>query len=94
MPGFEESMGKFFGPGGKLKTLIVAIDDHTVALSFGESSPLIMRAIASLKQPADGLAGDADLVKVAAMLPAGSQWAGYVSPSGSPWRLSSGSWTQ
>ena len=41
-----------------------------------------MRAIAALKQPAEGLAADADVVKTAAMLPAGAQWVGYVSPSG------------
>ena len=80
--GFEESIGKFFGPGGKLKTLIVAVDEHTVAISFGDSGPLVMRAIAALKQPSEALAGDADVAKVAAMLPAGSQWVGYVSPSG------------
>jgi hypothetical protein len=82
-PEFEEAMGKFFGPGGKFKMLMVAVDDHTVALSLGGSGPLVMRAIAALKQPADSLAADADIAKTAKMLPAGSQWVGYVSPSGS-----------
>jgi hypothetical protein len=80
--GSEEALQKIFGPGGKQKSLIVALDDHTVAVSFGNSGPLVLRAIAALKKPAEGLASDADLAKVAAMLPAGAQWVGYISPSG------------
>jgi hypothetical protein len=81
-PGFEETMGKIFGPGGKNKNLAVAVDDHTVAISFGNSSPLILRVIAALKQPAESLATDADVVKTAALLPSGGQWSGYLSPNG------------
>jgi hypothetical protein len=80
--GLEETMGKIFGPGGKYKNLAVAVDDHTVAISFGNSGPLILRVIAALKQPADGLMSDADVVKTAALLPSGSQWVGFLSPSG------------
>ena len=47
----------------------MAVDDHTVAISLGGSSPLVMRSIAALKQPSDGLAADADIVKTAKMLP-------------------------
>ena len=41
-----------------------------------------MRAIAALKQPADSLTADPEVAKTAAMLPAGSPWVGYFSPSG------------
>jgi len=82
VPGFEEKMGKLLGPGGKLKTLLVAVDEHTVALSFTGRAPLVMRAIAALKRPADSLAADPDIAKTAAMLPAGAQWVGYFNPSG------------
>ena len=39
VPGFDEKMVKIFGPGGKIKTLLVAIDDHTIALSFTGRTP-------------------------------------------------------
>jgi hypothetical protein len=82
MFGVQDAMSKIFGPGGKYKNLAVAVDDQTVAISFGNSSPLILRVIAALKQPADSLASDADVVKTAALLPSGGQWSGYLSPSG------------
>ena len=41
-----------------------------------------MRAIASLKKPADSLAADPEIAKTAALLPSGAQWVGYFSPSG------------
>jgi len=33
MPGFEETMQKLLGADGKYKNLIVAVDEHTVAIS-------------------------------------------------------------
>ena len=44
--------------------------------------PIIMRAIASLKKPADGLAADAEIAKTTALLLSDAQWVGYFSPSG------------
>jgi hypothetical protein len=80
IPGFDERIGKLLGSEAKVKILLAAIDDHTVALSG--RAPAIMRAIASLKKPADSLASDPEIAKTAALLPAGAQWVGYVSPIG------------
>jgi hypothetical protein len=82
LPDFGEKMGKLFGAGGTIKTLLVAIDEHTVALSFSGRAPLVMQAIAAAKHPKDSLASDPGIAKAAALLPAGAQWTGYFSPSG------------
>jgi hypothetical protein len=82
LPGFQEKMAKIFGPGGKFKTTLVAVDKQTIVVSFADHAPSITRAIAALKQPADALAADSDVAQTAAMLPADAQWVGYFSPSG------------
>ncbi len=82
MPGFSEIMKKIYGSEGKMKFLVAAIDDHHVALNFSGRAPVIMRAIASMKKPADSLAADAEIAKTAALLPADAQWVGYFSPGG------------
>jgi hypothetical protein len=82
VPGMEDRMGKIFGSGGKLKTVLVAVDEHTIALSFTDRAPFITRAIAAAKKPSEGLASDAEIAKTAAMLPTGAQWVGYFNPSG------------
>ena len=82
MPGFDDTMSKMFGPGGKMKFFLVAVNEHTVALSLTSHAP-ILRTIAALKQPANGLATDPELLKTAKLLPTDAPWVGYVSPSGS-----------
>jgi hypothetical protein len=82
VPGLSEGIGKLFGSEGKMKILLVAIDEHNVVINFAGRAPIIMRAIASLKKPADGLATDPEIAKTAALLPTGAQWIGYFSPSG------------
>jgi hypothetical protein len=82
VPNVEEKMGKLLGPGGKFKTVLVAIDDHTVALTFTGRAPLIARAIAAAKNSSDNLTADPEIVKTAALLPAGAQWVAYFNPNG------------
>jgi hypothetical protein len=82
MPDMAETMKKILGSEGKMKFLVVAIDEHNVAINLSGRAPIIMRAIASLKKPADGLAADAEIAKTTALLLSDAQWVGYFSPSG------------
>jgi hypothetical protein len=68
-----------YGPGGEMSFFMAAADKKTVA--FGSSEELLKGAIQSAGG-ADGLAGDEQLKKTAARLPAGAQWVGYWSPQG------------
>jgi hypothetical protein len=68
-----------FGPGGKLVATAVAVDKTTVVTAY--VPPAKMKAILGGKGKG-GLAADAGVAKVAAMLPQGAQWVGYFSPRG------------
>jgi hypothetical protein len=82
VPGAEKMMEKLYGADGKIRFLYVAVDDHTLAMSFGGHAPLILRVIEAIKQPAEALASDPGIVEMSKLLPADAQWTGYVSPAG------------
>ncbi|MCI0639881.1 MAG: hypothetical protein L0Y72_07995 [Gemmataceae bacterium] len=65
-----------FGPGGKMTTSMAARDDKTIVMRYAKADGL--KDMLSGK----GLSGDAEIVQATKALPAGSQWALYVSPKG------------
>ncbi len=72
---------KMYGPGGKIVDWIVPCNEDTVVFSYMDQGPL-QKAIAAIKQGKPGLAGNAEVAKVAALLPPGATWCLYFSPSG------------
>ncbi len=75
-------MEEMFGAGGKLTAYYVADDKQTAVFGIGVPQERMVAALDVLKQPKRSLAEDAELSVTSAMLPAGSQWAFYVSPRG------------
>ncbi len=80
--GLPEEMQKMFktmfGPDGKMTITIAVRDDKTLVIRYtgGEGIKEM------LKSDAKGLSGDSEVAGVAKALPAGSQWALYLSPKG------------
>ena len=77
----EKMMEKMYGPGGKIVTYLAPADEHTVVGGY-TSTETVIRAIRTVKQGQEGLAGDRQVAKTAAMLPAGAPWVVYWSPQG------------
>jgi hypothetical protein len=80
-PQSVKMLDSMFGPGGKIVAWIVPCDEHTVLFSYTSGEPL-RQAIAAIKEGKRGLADDAAVAKVAALLPSGTSWSFYVSPKG------------
>jgi hypothetical protein len=70
-----------FGPTGKMMGYLAAADEHVVVMAYSSPEKLTA-AIASYKANQHGLAGDANVAKVTAALPSGSQAVAYVSLNG------------
>src|SRR5262249_7326667 len=70
---------KMFGPGGKITTSLAAMDGKNVIMRYTPATglPEVIKAAKG-----KGLAMDAEVAKTAALLPAGAQWAMYLSPKG------------
>lgn len=68
---------KMFGPGGKVAICLAPLGDNMVVFRYTRASEL-----KELLGRKGGLAMQADIVKTAALLPEGSQWAVYVHPQG------------
>jgi len=66
-----------FGGDGKMTVSVAARDDNNVVMRYTGASGL--KELLSAKT---GLAADTGIVQATKMLPAGSQWALYVSPAG------------
>jgi hypothetical protein len=79
--GMKAYMEMLLGAGGKLSVFMQPVDKNTVVMAYVDLENL-NRAKAALKAPQSGLAGDAGVKSTAALLPKGSQWMGFVSPSG------------
>jgi len=77
----DKMMEKMYGPGGKIVTYLAPADEHTVVGAY-TSTDTVIRAIRTIKQGQRGLAGDPQVAKTAAMLPAGAQPVIYWSPRG------------
>jgi hypothetical protein len=77
----QKIMSLFFGPDGKLKMYFAPADEHTVVMTY-TSVDRLKEAIEFYKSKQPGLSADAGIAKVAAKLPAGSQFIAYMSFSG------------
>jgi hypothetical protein len=80
-PDPQEMMKLFIGGDGKLTYYVAPADEHTVVTAY-ISPERLKEAIESYKSKKPGLSADADVAKVAAKLPAGSQLIGYMSFNG------------
>ena len=80
-PQYSKMMEVFFGPDGKLTGWVVPVDEHTVVVGY-VSKDLIRSTLQAIKQGSPGLAGDADVSRTAALLPAGAASVAFWSPQG------------
>lgn len=71
---------KLLGPGGKMTVSQVVLDDKTILMRYTAGDGL--KELLEAKGAKGGLAADPDVVKTAALLPEGSQWALYIHPQG------------
>lgn len=70
-PEAKKAMEAMFGPGGKMVATMAAADERTVIIGYFGPEQL---PGAFAKAPGKGLGGDAEVAKVTALLPKGSQW--------------------
>ncbi len=80
-PETAKMMERMYGPGGKIVAWLVPCNERTVVFSYMRQGPL-GRAIAAIKQGKPDLAADADVAKVAVLLPPGAVGIAYCSPKG------------
>ncbi len=76
----EAMFAKLFGKEGKMRFYTTAADDHTVVSAYTKEQ--LQRAVAHVRAAAQGLEVNPEIAKTTALLPAGAQWAAYVSPQG------------
>jgi hypothetical protein len=80
-PESAKMIENMYGPGGKIVAWMVPCNEHTVVFGYMSQEPL-RRAIAAIKQGKPGLAGNAGVADVAALLPSGATCSVYWSPKG------------
>jgi hypothetical protein len=80
-PNMNAMFETMFGASGKFSTYLVPADQQTVVMVWNEKDHL-KQAIAASKTPSAGLATDPGVKATASLLPAGSQWVGFISPAG------------
>ena len=78
----QAMMQVMFGPSDKVTAYEAVANPRTVVVGYGTTSERVGQVIDLLANGKAGLAGDADLAATAALLPAGAEWVGYVSPRG------------
>jgi hypothetical protein len=71
-----------FGPTNKMTAYLAVASESMVVMGYGTPPERVGELIDLVRSGKAGLAGDADLTATAALLPAGAQWVGYVSPRG------------
>jgi hypothetical protein len=76
----QAMFAKLFGKEGKMRLYSTAADDHTVVSAYTKEQ--LQRAVAHVRAAAQGLEVNPEIAKTMALLPAGAQWAAYVSPQG------------
>ncbi len=77
----QKFMQLLAGPDGKLKVYVAPADEHAVVMAY-TSVDRLKEALEFHKSKQPGLSADAGIAKVAAKLPAGSQFIAYMSFSG------------
>jgi hypothetical protein len=70
-----------FGPEGKISVFVAPVGKNQIAVAYVslEELKVLMKAA---QNPQAGLAQDADIRRIAALLPEKSQWVGFFSPQG------------
>ncbi len=71
----------FGGGGGKINVYMAAADEHTVIGAYVTPQQLAP-ALKAIREGKPQLMDEAGVAKTAAMLPAGAQWVGFLSPRG------------
>jgi hypothetical protein len=80
-PQYAQMMETMVGPGGKMASWLVPVDEHRIAIGCVTKEHL-QKMIEIIKQGKPGLESNADVAKTAALLPAGAPAVVYVSPAG------------
>jgi hypothetical protein len=86
LPEIRQAMEKLFGPGGKLRTFIVPVDDRTALLAAATPEQIagVLQTF-DLNQPTDWNREPLGLTN--RLLPGGSDWRLFISPHGyTRWR--------
>jgi hypothetical protein len=78
----QTMMQAMFGAGGKMKYYVAPANETTAVFGYGTTAEKVGEAVEMVRSAKPGLAGDKDVALTAALLPAGAQWVGYVSPRG------------
>jgi hypothetical protein len=81
-PAQQAILQLMFGPTNKMTAYVAVANETTVVMGYGTTPERVGEVIELVGSGKAGLAGDADLAATAALLPAGAQWVGYVSPRG------------
>lgn len=76
----KKMLESMFGPGGKLKTSVMALDPKTIVMTYQDADSMkrYILAISANK----GLMYNANVAKTLQLLPEGSQWVILINPSG------------
>lgn len=80
-PEAKKMMTLMFGGDGKMNVYFAAADEHTVLAAYVTPQQLAA-AVRSLREGKPPLSAEAGVAQTAAMLPAGCQWVGFLSPRG------------
>jgi hypothetical protein len=80
-PDLQSIMQHMYGASGQLKIHLASADAHTILMSY-TSLERLKASLDFYKSRRPGLSGDAGVAKVAAAMPAGSQFVAYISLSG------------
>ncbi len=77
----RKMMDSMFGPDGKLRFFMAALDETTVGIAYNSVDNL--KALDEVrKNPQTSLSADRDLQQTVKLLPEGAQWIAFVSPKG------------
>jgi hypothetical protein len=78
----QSMMQAMFGPNNKMKIYLTAANETTLVMGYGTTPEKVGEASEMVRSAKPGFAADKDVAATAALLPAGAQWVGYVSPHG------------
>jgi len=77
----KKMMELMFGSGGKMNIYLAVADEHTVIGAYVNPQQLAP-AVKAIREGKPQLRDEAGVAQTAAMLPAGAQWVGFLSPRG------------
>lgn len=80
-PEAKKMMTLMFGDDGKMNVYFAAADEHTVLAAYVTPQQLAP-AVKAIREGKPPLSAEAGVAQTAALLPAGCQWVGFLSPRG------------